>query len=116
MAREMFAARLPVLDDIAAGRVVVPVTERCPKCGHEPTPNDEAARMAAIERAARPAEQVRAMEALARVGMSGNITVDDLRTRLIAQVRAMREWGVENALAPAAIEALLDRLDGVWRS
>ena len=116
MAREMFAARLPVLDTIASGSVVVPLSERCEKCGHEPTDVDGMRRARVIERAVRPAEQVRAMEALARVGMSGSITVDDLRTRLIAQVREMREWGAENAVAPATIEALLDRLDGVWRS
>jgi hypothetical protein len=112
----MFAARLPVLDQIASGSVTVPLSERCEKCGNEPTDADGARRARAIERAVRPGEQVRAMEALARVGMSGNISVDDLRTRLIAQVREMREWGEENALAPTAIEALLNRLDGVWRS
>jgi len=115
MARQMLVARLPVLDDIAAGRVVVPVTERCPECGYEPTPNDDAVR-GAVERAPRPGEQVRAMEALARVGMSGNVTVDDLKARLIAQVREMRTWGGEKRIAPGIIDGLLDRLHGVWRS
>jgi hypothetical protein len=114
IAREMLAARLPVLDEIAAGRVVVPVTERCPKCGHIPTP-DEVPRKAAIERAPKPAEQVRAIEALARVGMSGNVTVDDLKARVIAQVRETREWGKEHGIGSGLIEQLLDRHHSVWR-
>jgi hypothetical protein len=43
------------------------------------------------------------MEALARVGMSCNITVDDLKACLIAQVREMRPCG-ENGVAPGMID------------
>src|SRR5688500_5267785 len=85
LAREAFAERLPTLARIAAGEVTVPLQERCPACGYE-HPNAEAEREAVIKRAATPGEQVRAMEALARVGMSANVTVDDIRTRMIAQV------------------------------
>jgi hypothetical protein len=112
-AREIFAARLPVLEQIAEGRIVVPVRERCPSCGHEPTRIDEKEREQIIECAVRPDELVRAMEALAR-GMAGNIAVDDIKARLIAQVRAMRDWGAENGTAPALIERLLDPCQDCW--
>jgi hypothetical protein len=115
IARDMFAARLPVLDEIASGSVVVPLLERCQKCGYEPTAADEEQRIQAIERAVRPGEQVRAMEALARVGMSGNVSVDDVRIRMIAQVRVTREWGADNGISRELIENLLERYHDCWR-
>jgi hypothetical protein len=48
MAREMFTAQLPVLDAIAEGRVIVPLVERCAKCGYEPTDEDEQKRAKAL--------------------------------------------------------------------
>ena len=115
LAREIFAARLSVLDQIAEGRITVPLRERCTSCGHEPALGDEELRERAIERAVRPGEQVRAMEALARVGMSGNVSVDDIRVRMIAQVRATREWGSDNGVAPELVDQLLERHHACWR-
>jgi hypothetical protein len=115
MAREMFAARLPVLDQIAEGRVVLPIQERCPSCGYEPTSDDQEMHERHIERAVRPGEQVRAMEALARVGMSGHVSIDDLKARLIAQVRVMREWADAEGVTNEQMERLRCALDSVWR-
>ena len=56
------------------------------------------------------------MEALARVGMSGNVTMDDVKARLIAQVRETREWGREHGIAPDLIDQILDRQHAAWRS
>jgi hypothetical protein len=111
----MFAARLPVLDAIAEGRVVVPLVEQCAKCGYEPTVVDEEKRAKAIELAPRPGEQVRAMEALARVGMSSQISIDDVKVRLISQVRELRGWASDYSVPSGHLEMLLDRLDSVWR-
>ena len=88
MARAIFAERPPVLEQIATGRVVVPLRKRCPSCGHEPTVSDEDARGLAIERVVRPGEQVRAMEVLGRIGVGTSVSIDDVEARLIAQVRA----------------------------
>ena len=89
--REAFTQRLPILARIADGEVVVPLRERCQACGNQ-DPNAETERELVVKRAATPGEQVRALEALARVGMSGNVSVDDVRLRMIAQVRATRTY------------------------
>jgi hypothetical protein len=83
MAREMFTDRLPVLDAIAEGRVVVPLVEQCAKCGYEPTDEDEQQRAKAIERSPRPSEQVRAMSPLE--------VQDKTRTRVSARDERIRE-------------------------
>jgi Zn ribbon nucleic-acid-binding protein len=114
-AEAAFARQFPRLEAIAEGRVVVPLVERCAKCGYEPTAADEQQRAKAIERATRPGEQVRAMEALARVGMSSQISVDDVKARLISQVQELRGWGKECELPAGQLETLLDRLQLVWR-
>ena len=114
VAREAFAERLPILARIAEGEVAVPLRERCPACGYE-HPNAETEREATIKRAATPGEQVRALEALARVGMSGNVSIDDVRLRMIAQVRETREWGFEHAIPRDLIEKLLERYHDCWR-
>jgi hypothetical protein len=87
MAREMFTTRLPVLDAIAEGRVVVPLVERCAKCGYEPTQGEEQQRAKAIERATRPGEQV----------------------------RELRRCAIEHKVPDDRLEILLDRFDSVWR-
>jgi hypothetical protein len=115
LAREAFARQFPRLEAIAEGRVVVPLVERCGKCGYEPTDAEEQQRAKAIERATRPGEQVRAMEALARVGMSSHISIDDVKARLISQVQELRGWGNECELPAGQLEILLDRLQLVWR-
>ena len=115
MARAIFAERMPVLEQIAEGRVVVPLTERCRSCGYEPTPSDEQAREQAIERAVRPSEQVRAMEVLGRIGMGPAVSIDDVKARMIAQVRVLREWAKDEGVTTAQVEALLNRFDAVWR-
>jgi len=116
MARTIFSERLPVLEHIATGRIIVPITEKCPCCGHEPTVGEERARELAIERAVRPGDQVRAMEVLGRIGMGTSVSIDDVKARLIAQVGEMREWAKEQGLTHEQAESLLRRLDPVWGS
>jgi hypothetical protein len=89
--------------------------ERCPSCGHAPTPSDEQAREQAIERAVRPGEQVRAMEVLGRIGMGPAVSIDDVKARMVAQVRELRLWAKEEGLTSQKVEALLTRSDAVWR-
>src|SRR5215213_9855370 len=52
IARDAFAARVPILERIAEGRIVVPLEERCASCGHEPESQGPESREKAIERAA----------------------------------------------------------------
>jgi hypothetical protein len=49
---------------------------------------------------------VRAIEALARVGMSGHVSIDDLKARLIEQVRVMREWATIEGVTKEQLERL----------
>jgi hypothetical protein len=114
IARDAFAERLPILARIADGEVVLPLRDRCAACGYE-HPNAEAEREATIKRAATPGEQVRALEALARVGMSGNVSIDDVRLRMIAQVRVTREWGADHGISRELIENVLERYHDCWR-
>jgi len=62
-----------------------------------------------------PGEQVRALAALARVGMSGNVSLDDVRLRMTAQVRETRAWGAEYDILLELIEKLLERYHNCWR-
>ena len=43
------------------------------------------------------------------VGMSGNVSIDDVRLRVTAQVRKTRAWGTAYGIPPELIEKLLER-------
>jgi len=107
--REAYADRIPVLAAIADGVVWVPVRERCPNCGHEPSdPAGDA--FAAVESAPTPGDRVRAMAELSKVGMGHPISVDDVRDRLVQQAAVFREM-----LEPEQAERLIEKLAEVWR-
>jgi hypothetical protein len=105
-ARTAFHQRIPVLEQIADGQLTVAIRQRCPGCGHEPTP----AATEVIAREVRPADQVAAMRELGRVGMGERISVEDVRIRLTETVTTIRE-----VLPPTLAEAVIDRLDPIWR-
>ena len=72
-------------------------------------------RARAIERATRPGESVRAIDVLGRVGISSVVTVDDVKARLIEQVREIRGWAKDAGVTENQLEQLLDSLGSVWR-
>ena len=64
----------------------------------------------------RPRDQIRAIAELATIGMSGNVSIDDVRAHMIKQVKAMREFAAERGPDYVAFtEELLDRVHDAWK-
>jgi hypothetical protein len=114
LAREMFVTRggVNMLGDMMQGVVELPIREVCPKCSYEPTHEE---RLQALKDRVKPSDRIRAADVLQKIGMSTAVSVDDVRARLIEQVRSMRAWAKEAGLTSPQVEQLLDELDSVWR-
>ena len=64
----------------------------------------------------RPRDQVRAIAELATIGMRANVSIDDVKARMIEQVKRMREFAGERGRDYIAFtEELLDRVHDAWR-
>jgi hypothetical protein len=72
--KALAAAKLPrhvdTLDSIAQGMTYITLRERCPKCGHEAVSSDTA-----LPVTPRPGEQVRAVEALAKLADAKEVVI-----------------------------------------
>lgn len=78
--KELAAAKLPphvdTLDDIANGKAVVSIVQKCPKCGHEP--EDGASTEPLV---VRPGERVRAIEVLTKLADTSELIVTSENSR-----------------------------------
>jgi hypothetical protein len=53
---------------------------------------------------------------LAKIGMSANVSIDDVKARMIEQVRRMREFAAERGPDYVAFtEELPDRVQHAWK-
>jgi hypothetical protein len=113
-ARESLADRIAVLGEIANGVSEIALREKCPDCGYTPTHN---ARGGALRNRVHPRDQVRAIAELGTIGMSANVSIDDVKARMIEQVKRMREFAAERGPDYVAFtEELLDRVHLAWKS
>lgn len=112
-ARELLFPRLEILSEIADGVTEIPLREKCPECGYEPTHEE---RVEALKDRVKPSDRVAAMRALEKLAMSGSISVDDLRDRMIRQVRTIRAYLAERGLTPEQVELLIELVHADWRS
>jgi hypothetical protein len=103
---------IEMLGDMLAGVTDIPLREKCPGCGYEATHEE---RIQALKDRVKPSDRIRATDVLAKIGMSASVSVDDVRARLIEQVRSIRAWAKEAGLANSQTELLLDQLESVWR-
>jgi hypothetical protein len=101
------------LAEIADGVTEIPLREKCPDCGYTPTRN---AKVEALRNRVRPRDQIRAIAELATIGMSANVSIDDIKARMIEQVKRMREFAAERGPGYVAFtEELLDRVHLAWK-
>ena len=73
-------------------------------------------RLEAIKDRVKPSDRVAAMRALEKLAMSGSISVDDLRDRMIRQVRTIRAYLAERGLTTEQVELLIELVHADWRS
>lgn len=101
--RGSFAERIPVLEAFADG--AAPITEKCPKCGHEPDSDGSVEAITTTDR-------LRAMDLLAKysLGEKTELTLvsPEITTRLERQVEII------NSRVHWTPSELLDALDPVW--
>lgn len=112
-ARELLFPRVNMLAEIADGVTEIPLREKCPECGYEPTHEE---RVEALKDRVKPSDRVAAMRALEKLGMAGTISVDDLRERMIRQVRTMRGWLAEQGMPDVKVAELIELVHADWRS
>lgn len=102
-ARESFYRLIPRFADIAAGKKVKQTVAAVTPDGQVVTAEADAI--------PKLADQVRAFDALGKYGLSGNITPDDVRARLMAQYEI-----ISGMLEPEQAQALIARLSAeVWK-
>lgn len=101
--RGSFYDRIRILEDIADG--AVPLTRKCPKCGHKP-PKDESS-----PEAAGAGDRIRAIDLLGHYGLEVDkgVSAADVRQRLGRTIDIIRE-----SLEPEKALELLDALRPVW--
>lgn len=103
-----FANRIPMLEQIADGTVLVDVVEKCGECGHEPYGSGACI----LKLPASAADRVQAVDVLrkAALGDGNELAVLEVRTRLHKTVKLIRD-----ELPEWQAEELLDKLGRVWR-
>lgn len=102
-----FAERVHILEEFADGEVTLRMVGKCEECGHVGDPlTPEEVKAAAPQ----VSDRIRAIETLAKYGIGKPIGEDDVRMRLSEQIRIIQ------AELPADVaEALLGKIEGVWR-
>lgn len=103
-ARESFDRLTPRFEAIAAGEKVKQTVTAVHPVTKELVTGD-------VEVIPEIRDQVKAYDTLGKYGLSGNISVDDVRARLVAQANVIREM-----LGNEQGELVLKRLSRVWRS
>lgn len=80
--RGTLEARIPVLEEISAGRRTI--RERCPACGFEPEDGAEDEKVST-------SDMLRAIEIAARYGFGPGIPMDEVRAKLKATIHMAEE-------------------------
>lgn len=104
-ARESFASRINVLEEIADGATTIELREQCPSCGYE---SPEKVRIP-LKTAA--ADKVKALDLLGRVGIpqQREYVLPEVRERVVHTAQVLRE-----ELPAADYERIAARLSVVW--
>lgn len=115
--RGSLSERVPILEEIADGTIKVPLLWTCSKCGHTSPGNGKAAKAieeaveAALANMVSSADRLRAVELMAKIGMTGErISYENVRARLQRTIEI-----IEEVLDPEAATALKQRLVDVWK-
>lgn len=104
-ARESFASRINVLEEIADGATTIELREQCPSCGYE---SPEKVRIP-LKTAA--ADKVKALDLLGRVGIpqQREYVLPEVRERVVHTAQVLRE-----ELNADDYERIATRLSVVW--
>jgi hypothetical protein len=97
--RGKFEEHIPTLDAIASG--VIPLREKCPKCGFEP----EEKPLPIVA----PADRLRAIDMMAKHGFSSGMQLDEVREKVTATKDA-----AEEILPPDLAETFVKEMRRIW--
>lgn len=104
-----FAARVPILEDFADGKVTLRVVGKCEKCGHEGEPLTTEEIKAALPQIG---DRLKALDLMGKYGPGAvkGVVEDDVRERLKQTLQIIM------AELPADVaEPLLGKIEVVWR-
>ncbi len=101
--------RLPLLFAMADGITTLTITERCPKCGHEPP----ATRRELKDVAVGPDVVLKALDHIGKMGMGvpKGVDVEEIRTKLARTAERLTE---DFADVPERMAATLEQLARIW--
>lgn len=107
--RGSFGERVRVLEDFADAKVIMPIVERCPECGHEPEDQEE---RDPIEYVPKPEYILKAIDMMGKYGLgqAKDLSVEVIQGLLFEQIEA-----IHAEFEPDLANRILSVIEPIWR-